>query len=453
MKLHVIMALFGLGICVGCAPAERVEPHSSASQYANTLNQGLSAALDSNDIIETKIQAITGPLSLPQALNLALTHNPRLKALAWDVRMAQAGKTQARLRPNPELAIEMEGLGGAGPRSGFDGTETTVTIAQTLELGDKRQARTQLASHDKQLTEWDMAQARLELRAQTAIAFAEVVISQEREALAQQQVELSQDLLDTVRKRVQAGKDSPVEQGKAQIALSSSQIDLARDRQTLAGARIRLASAWAGKPTFSMAALPADRILPPPAKERLEESTESHPLIARWADEIAKAQAQKSLARSAGVPDVAVEAGLKRYEEDHDNTAVVGVALPLPVFNRNQGAREQAVFRLAKIRQLQQQASLEISAALDEAHSSLITAYERIIALREEILPGADTAFQGALTGYKQGKFGYLDVLDAQRTLFEVKQQYIEAQADYHKARANLEQLIGRSLDSFNAIQ
>jgi cobalt-zinc-cadmium efflux system outer membrane protein len=283
------------------------------------------------------------------------------------------------------------------------------------------------------------------------MAYAQVVFAQEREALAQQQVALSEDLLDTVRKRVQAGKDSPIEQGKAQIALSSSKINLADSQQALTGARIRLASTWAGTPTFSVTAWGQGGLVKPPLPEDLWAAAQSHPYVARWADEIAQAQTRKTLAQREGVPDLAVQAGFKRYEEDHDNTAVIGVALPLPVFNRNQGARQEAAFRLAQTRQLQQQALLEMSAALSETHSRLNSAYERTIGLRDQILPAAETAFQGTLTGYKQGKFGYLDVLDAHRTLFEVKRQYIEAQLDYRRTRANLEQLIGRPLDSVNA--
>ena len=44
------------------------------------------------------------------------------------------------------------------------------------------------------------------------------------------------------------------------------------------------------------------------------------------------------------------------------------------------------------------------------------------------------------------GKIGYLVVLDAQRTLFELKQQYIETLADYHTSRTALERLVGQSI-------
>jgi cobalt-zinc-cadmium efflux system outer membrane protein len=447
MNGNVIVALLCLWSVAGCLSVEPVEQSKPQSRPLHRESRDISLPIDGNDTQSAAIQEPSGPLSLSQALDLALANNPRLKAQSWDIRVAQAGITQAQLLPNPELAVEIEGIGGQGPRSGFKGAETTVTLAQPIQLGGKRQARTEVASYNKELAGWDLEQARLQVRAQTAAAFAEVMAAQDREALAKQQVELSEDLLGTVRKRVQAGKDSPVEQSKAQITLSSSRIDLAQAQQGLTVARVRLAALWAGKPMFTAVTEPNEQIAMPPERESLEGSVESHPYVARWTDEIAKAQAEKKLARAEGVPDVSVLAGLKRYEEDDDNTAVLGLAIPLPIFNRNQGTREQATYRLAKTHQLRQQALIEISATLSESHADLVAAYQQITGLQDQILPAAETAFQGTLTGYTQGKFGYLNVLDAQRTLFEVKKQYIEAQLDYHKARADLEQLIGRPLD------
>ena len=60
--------------------------------------------------------------------------------------------------------------------------------------------------------------------------------------------------------------------------------------------------------------------------------------------------------------------------------------------------------------------------------------------------PEAVQAFEAAQEGYRQGKFSYLMVLDAQRTLFELKQQYIDTLADYHTSRAALERLVGQSI-------
>ena len=51
--------------------------------------------------------------------------------------------------------------------------------------------------------------------------------------------------------------------------------------------------------------------------------------------------------RSLGVPDPAISAGVRRFEESRDQAFLVGVSIPLPFRNRNQGniAAAEARFR------------------------------------------------------------------------------------------------------------
>jgi len=87
---------------------------------------------------------------------------------------------------------------------------------------------------------------------------------------------------------------------------------------------------------------------------------------------------------------------------------------------------------------------------LAEAYQVLVTAQTQATILKEQIIPEAQKAFDASTEGYQQGKFGYLDVLDAQRTLFETKALWIQNLADFYTAMANVEGLIGQSLDSIN---
>ena len=84
----------------------------------------------------------------------------------------------------------------------------------------------------------------------------------------------------------------------------------------------------------------------------------------------------------------------------------------------------------------------------------LATQYERLNAarqtsqsLRNEILPGAQSAFDAANKGFSAGKFSFLDVLDAQRTLFQAKSQYIQALIDAHQSVAEIERILGDVLN------
>lgn len=65
-------------------------------------------------------------------------------------------------------------------------------------------------------------------------------------------------------------------------------------------------------------------------------------------------------------------------------------------------------------------------------------------------MPAAEQSFAANELGYSEGKFSLLEVLDAQRTLFEARGQYLESLASYHQARAEVERLIGASLKTVN---
>ena len=124
----------------------------------------------------------------------------------------------------------------------------------------------------------------------------------------------------------------------------------------------------------------------------------------------------------------------------------MSVSLPLPVFDRNQGGFLEARYRLAKAGEEQRDAEVQARAALAEAYAALAGAFTEATRLKNEVLPGAQSAFDAVSEGYRQGKFGFLDVLDAQRTLFEARGQYIEALVAYHKAVAEAERLLGAPL-------
>src|SRR5204862_7340627 len=82
---------------------------------------------------------LTGQVTLAQALALTLKQNPDLAAVSWDLRSAEARVLQARLRPNPALGMQSEGISGRRP--GFGHSQTTPRLSQLLGLGGRRAAR------------------------------------------------------------------------------------------------------------------------------------------------------------------------------------------------------------------------------------------------------------------------------------------------------------------------
>jgi cobalt-zinc-cadmium efflux system outer membrane protein len=389
----------------------------------------------------------TGTLVLPQALALALTQNTELAAFSWETRAREAATLQAKFFPNPTFGANAANFGNQVIR-GFDGDVVTFELSQLIELGGKRAARTEAAALTKELADWDYETKRIDVLTQVSQTFIEVLTAQQRLVLTQQTQDLANQMMVTTSARVQAGKVSPVEETKAKVARASVQIELMRARKELEAARKRLAATWGStEPRFVAVAGNLDAVQSLPSLASLLQRLANNPDLARWATEITQRQALITMEKAKAVPDVTATLGASKYLMPNDYALVVGFSIPLPVFNRNQGGILEAEHRLTKAEEERRSAEVRIATALNTAYQRLDAAHAEVSALRQEILPGAQSAYDASREGYRLGKFGFLDVLDAQRVLFGAKTQNLLALSDYHKAVAEVERLIGGSLD------
>jgi len=448
-----LKCLVPLGIVVtlglaGCAPtgvaAVWPEPRplgKDASMYQPLLRP-VGAPL-----VTSQHEAPIDVLTLRQALALALLQNPELSAFTWEIRAAEARTLQAGLRPNPELGLEVENIAGTGAFRGGRSAETTLRLSQVIELGGKRARRLRVAALERDLAAWEYETKRLEVLTAVAQAFVEVLRAQERLEAEAELVRLAGQVLATVAERVKAGKASPVEETKAGVALSTSRVARERARSELEATRKRLAATWGSTtPIFQRIEGAFEIITAPPSAEALAERIVQNPDLARWSTEMQQRQATLDLAGAQKVPDLTAGGGVRHLNEAGAAALVLSFSIPLPVVNRNQGAILEAQHRLAKAGEERRAAIVRVQAALAAAYATLTAAFAEATTLQEEIVPGARRVFEATSEGYRQGKFSLLDVLDAQRTLFEAREQYIEALATYHKAVAEVERLIGGEL-------
>lgn len=389
-----------------------------------------------------------GDITLNEALQLSLLHNPRLRAFAWEIRAAEARQLQANLLPNPEIEFEIEEIGGSGQRSRFNGTESSIQLSQVVELGDKRSQRNQLASLNAHLTGWDYEAQRLDVFTEVAHAFVDVLAAQERLALAQESVLIHEEVLKSIKEKVAAGKDSPVEAMKAEVELSSARTGLTKARQSLDYNRKKLALMWGSQEaTFQQVKGSLhDQVWAVPVEDEIRELVTQNPDLARWNMELQQRRSELALEKANAIGDPVLSGGVQQFNEDDDIAFVLGLSFPLPLFDRNQAGILEAKYNILKAREQQRVIESLVQAALSKAYLFLANAYTEATDLQNTILPIAEKSFDAVRQGYSTGKFDYLEVLDSQRTLFEEKGKLIEALAEYHRARADVERLIGQSL-------
>lgn len=453
MQINFI-ALFFLTLAftfTGCASRQKQaveilpESHPPVREFKAYKGQSIPAA---GSVISTETEEITGSLRLQKVLSLSLMKNPALAAFSWEVRAMEAAKLQASLLPNPELDIELENLAGTEEMSGTDAMETTIQLSQLIELGGKRNKRDLVATLEHDLARWDYEAKRLDIFSGATIAFIDVLSAQEHLALAEDMASLAEKFHTTVSDRVTAGKVSPVEKTKAAVTLSRNRIKVERMKRSLKAARKNLAAYWGSSvTTFEKVVGELHNVSPIPSSTLLETMISRNPDIARRVVEMEKYQAALDLSKAGRIPDLTVSGGYRRFNETDKNAFVIGLSVPLLFFNRNQGDIAESSYRLSKGAYEKRAVETEVKKDLNESYQKLSIAYTEVNALKTEVLPGAQLAFDAANEGYQLGKFNFLDVLDAQRILFDSREQYLDALSTYHTSVAEVERLIGIGLD------
>ena len=378
------------------------------------------------------------PLTLAQAQALAASRSFAIRAAQREVE-AQAGVLgQAGAYRNPTLNASVEDTQRAT-------RTTTATVDIPLELGGKRAARLGLARRSQELAEAELRQVRAQLRAEVVRAFFAVLVAQERVALADDSARLAARSADAVGKRVLAGKTSPVDEGRARVDLANVQLEAAEAAGELALARHELAALWnEPAPAFPNAEGTVDAALADVGTAGWVREIDSAPALLASRVEAERRRAVVEVERSRAVADVTLSLGVKRDNDLGRTQAVFGVSVPLPLFDRNQGAIHEASQRAEKAFDEYQLARSRLLGELQSAAARLEVARASARTLQDTVLPAARQNHLAATRGFEAGKFGLLDVVDAQRALLQSRLRYLAALSTTHQAAAAIDRLLGR---------
>jgi cobalt-zinc-cadmium efflux system outer membrane protein len=384
--------------------------------------------------------AAAEPLSLAKAIELALEGNPEVAAAKRQWEATEGQVLQGRSRPNPELAYSLE-----------DTRSKTRTQSWQLnlpvELGGKRAARTKAAEKTREQAQAQLAELQATVRANVAAAYFDVLTAQERLVLARDSAALAKSSTDTVSKRVAAGKVSPVEESKARVAEAGVRVELAQAASEQRNALSRL-FALLGRidAPYTVLEGKAENLPSVPSLADLQPLISSAPGVVLARIEVDRRKALTALEQSKRVPDVTVSVGMQRSNETQRNVLLFGVSVPLPVFDRNQGNLLEALKLEDKARDELQAASVRLHSEVAQAQERLSTITAEVQSLQQDVLPGAKSAYDAATIGFENGKFNFLEVLDAQRTYFTAKSQYLKALGEAHRAAADIDRLLGASM-------
>jgi cobalt-zinc-cadmium efflux system outer membrane protein len=383
-------------------------------------------------------------LSLHSALQRALAANPRLTAAERDVGIASGQRMQAGALPNPELSFEQDNSFGSGPYRGTRSAESTLQISQLFELFGKRDARIAAGQAALDASTIQRKAVRLEVLSETAVAFIGVLGAQRRIQILDEQVKAIDQLTPLLQRRVEAGASSVAETGRTQVASDLAKADRERVRATLASARRDLAVLMGDtSPKFSTVAGRFESIGQPPSFASVIAAIDANPQLMKWTAIYAQRNAELLLARLKPYPDVRLSAGWRHYNGTGDDAVRLGVSIPIPLFDQNQGNILSAQENLAKVRAERTASRAALIVVAGRAYDSLQGALRELAILRDSAIPKAHDATRAIFEGYSQGRYSLLEVLDAQSSLAQAQLREQEALQNFHVAVATIEGLVG----------
>lgn len=377
-------------------------------------------------------------LTLQDALTRALADAPMLQASEQARLGAEAGVMQADRMPNPTLDISAENFAGGGQYQAFDRAETTFSLSQKLEWGGDRDARTRLATADVNTARAGGGVRRQDVLHQVALAYLATQKAGAELEVAIERVEVAREIVETVKRRVQAARDPLLAGARSEALLAEAEIGAEAAGLADQAAKARLASYWRGDAGFRVE-LASFQTFSGAAVSGIDGSAELALAVAEQERALAAIAVEQARAQQ----DPTVSAGLRYFHETDEAALVVGVAIPLPFWDRNDGAIAKAESERSRLRYETEALRRNIEREAGTARGQMNIARAEIEAIDQRLLPVAEEALAFARQGYNAGGFSYLDVLDAQRIVVQARLQRISAFHSYHSARVALNRLTG----------
>lgn len=358
--------------------------------------------------------------------------HPAAVALLGEREIAAAEALRASLLESPTVEASVEEPGRAA-------RETAAGVTWTPPLDGRRALRREAAEKGLAAAESRVEAARLRLRLDLRVAYADWALAWERRELLSAHLARVGELAERARARAQAGEIPGLAARRFTLEEAQARADLGRAEARLAAARAVLA-AWV--PEISQDARPAPLPLPPVPGALTDAA--SRPDLAAREHEVERAETLRRLSGKI-FEAPALGLGWKRVEDRSAEASgpVVSAGWTVPLFDRRQADRREAEARLSTAR-----ADLELARVRAQAErAGALAAYERLraeAAEAERVAGETGDLLSGASAAYQLGESGLTDLLDTLRAALAARITGLEVREAALAAQRDLEAATGR---------
>ncbi len=376
-------------------------------------------------------------LTLEQALTLLDERSPWTAAERARVDVAAADRVEANILPNPSFSYGTQLL-AAGVNTGSSVVHE-LSLEQPLLIFGQRGVRRELAERNVSAEQARVKASVAERAFAVREAFAALLTNQEElRVLEETSVDLGR-VEKVVKGRAAAGDSSRYDVERIEVESRALEVEVMNARASVDDASGRLAAllgieGWHPRAQGTLRiteALPDLPLLWESAQQRRPSL-----VAARARQEVARGGLD--VARRGRLPVPSVAAGVMLTRNDKSTIAMVGVGLPLPLFDRNQGSIARASAEMqAEARALDAELA-EARAELSRAHAVLEGRKSALVRLERDVVERLPTMRRMAEDAYREGRGGILELLDAFRSLKDMRVLHLKQMETVKVAEASV---------------
>jgi len=414
-----------------------------ASVLVMFFSSGLLWAQDTYSVPRNK-------LVLPDLIQEALARNPELVAARKQWEVATNRIAQARSLDDPILSVQLWNI--PQPFKATQADNTIFGLSQSLPFPGKLALKGDVASRSAEMTEQMLRAKERELVARLKQAYYDLFLAQKAVQIHHEQVELLRQFVAIANAKFRGGMGSQADVLKAQVELS-----LLLQHLPVLEQRRKTGEAMLNTLLDRDPASPLD-MAQEPAQLPLEESVDhlhrlalnDRPELKAAELDVQRSEQSRALAQRQYYPDFNVAfQRFQNYQANDGFGAYVAMSIPFAFWTKpkyDAGVQEaEAAVSVAQAQQhtLENMTRFQINDLLAKlrATDQVATLY------RTTILPQAEQSLESARVGYRAGKGGFLDLIDTQRAWRGFQLEYFKALVDRQHRLAELEQVVGITLD------
>jgi len=382
-------------------------------------------------------------ISLHEAVTRTIEQNPDLRAFDYQLKAQQGRVLQAGLAPSPELSFEVEDALGTGDNSGVDSAQATLSIGWVIERG-VRQHHINAARAGSSLLTVEAGLRQLDAAAETARRYLVSLAWQAREVNADKAVQIAQETIRSVAKRVKAGKTPKAELSRAEAELARRKLARKAIDHERVSANRHLAAQWGETtPAFAQVEGNITETLQITSFKTLKSRLQQNPEFTRLSSERLLKQAELQLALAKERPSWRLNAGVRHNNSNNDQAFVAGITIPFGERTRNPGRIAAARANLAETDSQESAIRIHIETTLYVLYEKLQYSLHVIDTLRSEIIPPLEQALTETLRAYNLGRYSYLEWRTVQAEVLDAHNALIEASIDARHNMIEIERLTG----------